>query len=849
MASFHITLPSDSNRELFPDNTAAKYRVQLSRPVTLSSTTPWEVAATKIIVPSQIQSTNMEAWFQIENVKSKLSRKYFVPGLHFYKSSKDFLEIVSKKLDDAVESLKETGFLAVDDEITLSARKNPPHFTIKTNLSQFEDFNGLNSAKFARLIINQELANLFGLPNEFSLQTVNHYHVWRKEIVPWYKHMPNDLWFILHDFRNPDPTTEEKLFLPDIISYPNYKSKKDFFRYFMFWFNSHADAKFGKTRMRVHEDETSWFIQITTKLNDLPGPVINNIKHFDGFTLSPALAYVLGLRSHGYPHEDLPVKLLGQNYYNNYAQDGYSERKYNLKGEIFEEPMVFYYDVLQKGMIRLENRYDALTRNRPEDITDNSIMFTQYIFSERGEDIIDVSNKSFTSYLTTQVLNKDLPVNPFITGRTEFVITDPGNGLKNDKNIAQTEFQLKSRVRVKLGHQQLNLFANNLVDAHCVGNQMKSLLRTVSHNRAREPDTLSTLKEIELSAPYYVPLKPGLRELKNISIQIEDEHNHIMPFAPGKTSLDLHFRPAKRQKISQFTLTVPVNEEVSLQREYSVSNQWSVCLVDLHFPFAWKHVLGNEMKAIANVAGVAREFSVASGEYTVQTFLAVLDNGLKACSDNKVSLKKRRNNKTEYSNPVIINIKSDPYEKSQENSLTLSKDLAQVLGLFESATLIDKWRNGTGNQSLPAWKTINDTDNPDLKVEYARRSDINSPDIPVSVQGSTTVAYRQTKFTFKRAVDLNRGFKLFYVYAPDLINPVHVGHLHVPLLRQFIPQTGNKSIGEFTHHEFENTHYQTVKTGVNNINKVKIIVADELGRPIQFTGNVKPTANLHFKLE
>ena len=43
--------------------------------------------------------------------------------------------------------------------------------------------------------------------------------------------------------------------------------------------------------------------------------------------------------------------------------------------------------------------------------------------------------------------------------------------------------------------------------------------------------------------PMYVPVKQ--MEIQQVEIKIEDEHDHLVPFAEGKTVLNLDFRPVK----------------------------------------------------------------------------------------------------------------------------------------------------------------------------------------------------------------------------------------------------------------------------------------------------------------
>ena len=855
---FHLHLPSDANRALYRNNRAADYKVQLQHPITLSDKTPWEVGVTDIIVPSSIQSTETEAWFQIQNVRGEISEKFYVPGLHFYKSTQGFLTKFSTKLQDAVRELKEAGFIDYLDEITVTIKENPPYFTIKTRLRQFGDsYEMYKASSFNGLILNQELANLFGLPDTVHLISDNTYRNWRDAEVPmWYKD-DKDLWLSVSGY-NKNDREQVRYFLPNIRSFA-YRDMNQFLEILTRTVHRALALAIIRTDITPYDNMTCFideYGQLTfafkTRLNRLPGTDIGETAHLNGITLSPALAYVLGVAK---PWSNRPLKLTARNYYLEYVHSHYGEDKYRTDVWVID-PDEHYWNIgiHVYGRYTIVLKHSGLSENNPADLGDYSTCESKFVFAGTNP-MVDVSKKTLQTYVEKNVRGKTLSVGRFITKQNDIVIKRESG--YSHHNVASSTFHLKSQVKVKSGHQQINIYSDGLVDTHCVGNEMKSLLRTVTHNRDRKSETLThkrkrkteSLKEINLSVPYYVPVKPGLRELRDIAIRIEDEHNHRMPFAPGKTLLDLHFRPAKRQKPSQFTVSVPCCEDVELQKVYEISQQWSVCLVDLHFPFRWRNVLGDEMKATVKVNNSSTDVTVSPGEYTTQTFLSALDSVIGKVSGSNAKLMKDSSNK--FHNPVVFEVKTDPYNKAQANSIHLSNDLAQVLGLYEAATLTDTWREGTGNQASVSWKAVPDaeeTTKHNITVEYTRRADRGSTELlrPLN-SGAVSGAYRKTKFTFFRHVDLDRGFKLFYVYAPDLIESVHIGHTKVPLLRQFIPRTLNKASGEFVHQEFITPHYKQIKAGVNSIKKLNVSITDELGRLIQFTGNVKPTATLHFQ--
>ena len=844
---FHLHLPSDANRALYPDNRAADYKVQLQHPISLSDKTPWEVGVTDIIIPADIQSTETEAWFQIQNVKGEVSKRYYVPGLHFYKSTRDFLSQFSTKLQAAETELQAAGFIDDQDAFTVTTN-NPPSFTITTRLRQFSDNNAMyNAASFNSLILNQELANLFGLPSMIHLTSDNIYRKWREiNMQYWYKD-DKDLWISVSGFGQTD-REEIKHYLPNPRS-STYRDMNHFLEEFISLVN-HAVAQAKQSGKIWHRDEIVCEVnqrgKITftfmTRLNSLPGRDITDTPHLNGISFSPALAYVFGLAK---PWDKKVVRLIARNYYIDYQASSYMEDRF--RGEEWQVDSLDYkkLGVQVFGKYSINLKTGAFSQNNPSDLNALSLNTSLFIFA-RTKPLLDMSTKTLKHYVEHYIAREPIPVGKFVTKKNDIVIHESGSSLHS---VASSKFSLKSGVKVKSGHQQINIYSDNLVDTHCVGNEMKSLLRTVSHNRKKKAEASTSLKEINLSVPYYVPVKPGLRELRDIAIRIEDEHNHRMPFTPGKTSLDLHFRPAKRQKPSQFTVSAPCGEDVELQKGYEISQQWSVCLVDLHFPYRWLNVLSGEMTATLNVYNSSTEVTIPPGEYTTQSFLKAFDSLIGKVAGNNITLLKDSSNK--FRNPVMFEVKSDPYNKDQENSIQLSSDLAQVLGLFEAATLTDRWAMGTGNQATENWieilSAVEKTKH-NITVEYTRRAD-NWSFEPIRPPSQPTVsgAYRKTRFTFPRKVDLNRGFKLFYVYAHGLIESVHIGHTKVPLLRQFIPQTSHKAVGEFVQQEFITPHYKQIKAGVNHVKKLNITITDELGRPIQFTGNVRPTATLHFQ--
>ena len=108
------------------------------------------------------------------------------------------------------------------------------------------------------------------------------------------------------------------------------------------------------------------------------------------------------------------------------------------------------------------------------------------------------------------------------------------------RSRCETEWKFAEAVKLEgSGHNQLHIYAN-FVEPHWIGDGKNQLLRSLT--RKNEEGT-NLLKEMSVMRPMYVPVKQ--MEIEQVEIKIEDEHDHLVPFAEGKTVLNLDFRPVK----------------------------------------------------------------------------------------------------------------------------------------------------------------------------------------------------------------------------------------------------------------------------------------------------------------
>ena len=104
------------------------------------------------------------------------------------------------------------------------------------------------------------------------------------------------------------------------------------------------------------------------------------------------------------------------------------------------------------------------------------------------------------------------------------------------------------------------------------------------------------------------------------------------------------------------------------------------------------------------------------------------------------------------------------------------------------------------------------------------------------------------KFTPKqKKVDL--GYRIFYVYAPDMCKDMRVGQYQTPLLQYLIPEDAEQR-GRNKITQFNALSYIGLKDNLQSLREIVVEIRDELGRLIEFTDVDKPpTATLNFRVK
>ena len=215
MASFTITIPSDASLNLYPDNKANKFKVQLQDPITVTGNERYEVALTDIIIPSNLkhEEQDKDLWIRVQGSLSKstvtqpdmlpiqnvinialtaseISGTYFLPGQHFYRDERHLLSTVDKAINDLVSMAKSNGEMGRQDSIRLlkdheNRCKVPLQLEIVTHMAQFTDYNDWKNIKtFNRVHMSRNLLEMLlgrSVTNDQSFAAPNYYHHFYKD--------------------------------------------------------------------------------------------------------------------------------------------------------------------------------------------------------------------------------------------------------------------------------------------------------------------------------------------------------------------------------------------------------------------------------------------------------------------------------------------------------------------------------------------------------------------------------------------------------------------------------------------------------------------------------------------
>ena len=326
-------------------------------------------------------------------------------------------------------------------------------------------------------------------------------------------------------------------------------------------------------------------------------------------------------------------------------------------------------------------------------------------------------------------------------------------------------------------------------------------------------------------------------QLQDFQIQIKDNQDQLFRFEDGRKSImTLNFKPTKSKELSHFTQTVrcqvphKLNEPIPLK----TTDSWQVALMDITFPRRWINVKENEMVFYMGNDGVYdQDTSVSGGQSTFTPTKYVLPPG----SYTNESLVAKMNEMTLnpftsggyrfyiYPNSQVFKVDLVKREGSTSNlSVKIPEPLCQVLG----------WETEKEFNLTAGWEKPDGTD------QYQ-----TSGNIVAGTTRGTTYSFRNKKLI---KIDVNRGYNIMYVYAPSLIQDVHVGHTKTELLNYTVPGLAEVR-GDSYFVQFNSLSYVKVKEQLHSINELLVEIRNELGDLFEFTDvGQRPTASLKFEI-
>ena len=167
--------------------------------------------------------------------------------------------------------------------------------------------------------------------------------------------------------------------------------------------------------------------------------------------------------------------------------------------------------------------------------------------------------------------------------------------------------------------------------------------------------------------------------------------------------------------------------------------------------------------------------------------------------------------------------KVDLVQKTPSLSVKITSPLCKVLG----------WETEKEFNTTEGWEKPDDTD------QWKTSGNIVS-----GTTSGTTYSFGNKK---QIKIDVNRGYNIMYVYAPELIESVHVGHTMSELLNYAVPGLAEVR-GDSYFVQINSLSYVKVKQQLHSLNELLVEIRNEVGELFEFHSDLgqTPTVSLNF---
>ena len=797
MTSFNVILPSDSNSKLYPGNTKSKYKVRLGLPVDLDQRGEWEVAVSDLHVPAKIsKSFTLEAKLTHSASQMGSATATLEDGTSDLETKFNQVlgscSVCETKCTYKVKSkIAEDGTVTIIFDYVGSALSPGEIFNVIFYKEICEKAPLNVESRPPKLVLGKELRRLLGLGGNTLDTTIYH----KDEVLSPFPPLPR----LKFDFNWYESPSNRELVFP-------------------------LNLDTGKRE----EIENKHYYVMYMQMCDETEPKVVYIPKT--VTCGIVGVFITILRYYIRKSDDR-IKWTVLNYYP-YHASGKSVFSIYLRVKKRDwEKSLKYYSTFMKVYI---NRDFAIALGMSF-TSSMYLVFPNYNSDQNLGSLSETTKVKVMDLMTGTQWEQYSGYSGQYTPNVEssrdgyaYVISfkvRPPETAKDIKLRGKAKFMLETSVTLP---EKLN--AQNYVqwfNIHCPNLVQDNLLRAVS--RPQPSSKTKVMSDIPMRHLHYKKLVPGTKRIQDFDIQFKDEHNEPVTFGQkGKTIMTVNFRPEKRFRLSHFNVNVPCQVKHTLQVpiKLDTTDEWEVALMDLSYPEKWKNVHYKELSFTLGMDGKYEEGKswthyMDPGYYTPAGLVDWIkrDHYIPKAHFDRVQV---FYNEGKFTLGLRYADHSKPgFENVINGCMKIHAPLCYVLGFDEEVEL----------DTTPGWKP------PPNVIKTV-----------VSIPGMPTYNDKMYKFTPReKKVDL--GYRIFYVYAPDMCKDMKVGQYQTPLLQYFIPEDAEKR-GRNKITQFNSLSYVGLKDNLHSLKEILVEIRDELGRILEFTDvDISPTATLNFRVK
>ena len=792
MTSFNVILPSDSHSKLYPGNTKSKYKVCLGLPVDLDQRGDWEIGVSDLHVPAKItKSFTLEA--KLTHPSSRLgSTTYTLENSLESKLNyvlKGAAVCLNKCKYEVTSKIKEDGTVTFTFEYTGNAL-SPLDVLHVIFYKEICDKVPLNEESMStKLVLGKELRRLLGLGGNTLDPTIFH----KDAVLSPFAPLPR----LQFDFNWYESPSNRELVFP--LNLDTMKREEIENKHYCVIYMQQADQTIPKVvyiPKVITEGLAGIFITILRYYIKLSG---NKIKwtflnyypnHYSG---KSSFSLYLRIR------KDFWTKTLSS--YSTFLKVYLDKDLAIALGMSASSSMYLVFPNYNS-----DQNLGALSKHTKINVMD-LMTGTQW--------------EQFSDYKGQYTPNIDFSRNGYgytisfkVSGKTD---DDSRKLLTKSKFLLKTSVTLPEKLNAQNYVQWFNIHCPNLVQDH--------LLRAVSRPQPTEGKVMS---DIPMRHLHYKKLVPGTKRIQDFDIEFKDEHDEPVTFgSKGKTIMTVNFRPVKRLRLSHFNVNVPCQHKHTLMvpKQLDTTDEWEVALMDPSYPEKWKNV---HLKELGFALGLDGRYEpgkswtryIDPGYYTPAGLVDWIkrERYIPKASNDRVQI---FYNEGKFTLGLRYADHSNWFIDVKNGCMKIPAPLCYVLG-FDQEVELDRMPEWTPPQNVI--KTVE------------------------TLAGQPEYNNKLYKFTPReKKVDL--GYRIFYVYAPDMCKDMRVGQYQTPLLQYFIPEDAEQR-GRNKITQFNSLSYVRLKDNLHSLKEIVVEIRDELGRLLEFTDvDIPPTATLNFRVK